>query len=266
MRKIIFSDVDGTLINREQKELHEGNFEAIKKWREAGNLFVLCTGRNPIDILPTLKMCDIEFDYLVLCNGASLYDQQLNCVYEKQFPLELGKHILHECAKNKEMITFYCDQKELVMQQNGGVVVCDNQGQTHKITSGKTFDQYVDEADCFRMLCLIQEEGNELLYHYQDLLLVPHQEEISWFFNNECIDIMASGVSKGNGMMDLVHLLKVDEENVYAIGDSFNDVSMIEMAAHGCTFAHCPEVLTKRAKHIVPSVRGLIESVLSEKF
>ena len=164
------------------------------------------------------------------------------------------------------MITFYCDQKELVMQQNGGVVVCDNQGQTHKITSGKTFDQYVDEADCFRMLCLIQEEGNELLYHYQDLLLVPHQEEISWFFNNECIDIMASGVSKGNGMMDLVHLLKLEEENVYAIGDSFNDVSMIEMAAHGCTFAHCPEVLTKRAKHIVPSVRGLIESVLSEKF
>lgn len=266
MKKIIFSDVDGTLINREQKELHEGNFEAIKRWRKAGNLFVLCTGRNPIDVLPTLKTCDIEFDYLVLCNGASLYDQHLNCVYEKHFPLELGKDILLECSKNHEVITFYCDEKELVMQNCDKLVVVDNQGESHEVTTGKTFEDYVNMATCFKMLCLIQPKGDEYLYHYQDVLFVPHQEEISWFFNNDCIDIMAHGVSKGNGMMDLVHLLKINPEDVYAIGDSFNDVSMIEMANHGCTFSHCPEVLIKRAKHIVPSVKGLIDSVLNEKF
>ena len=53
MKKIIFSDLDGTLIYKEQQELHKGNFDAVKRWREKGNLFVICTGRNPIDILPT---------------------------------------------------------------------------------------------------------------------------------------------------------------------------------------------------------------------
>lgn len=266
MKKIIFSDLDGTLINKEQKELHEGNFEAIKRWRQAGNLFVICTGRNPIDILPTLKACDLEFDYLVLCNGASLYDKDINCVYEREFPLELGKEILLECSKNHELVTFYCDEKELVMQFENDLVVIDANGNKHVNESEMTFEDYVKRATCFKMLCLFQTNGYEHLYTYQDLLLIPNQDKISWFFNQNCIDIMVEGVSKGNGMNDLVQLLKIEKDNVYAIGDSFNDVSMIEMAQHGCTFPHCPEILHKKANHVVSSVAELIDNVLTEKF
>ena len=27
--------------NKEQQELHKGNFDAVKRWREKGNLFVI---------------------------------------------------------------------------------------------------------------------------------------------------------------------------------------------------------------------------------
>lgn len=266
MTKIIFSDLDGTLINKQQQELHEGNFEAIKRWRKAGNLFVLCTGRNPIDILPTLKACDIEFDYLVLCNGASLYDQNLQCVYEKEFPLELGKEILRRCGQDHEIVTFYCDEKELVMQFLEDIVIIDQEGNKLGNYKNQSFNDYVNDATCFKMLCLFQPNGFEKLIQYQDELLVSHQEEISWFFNKDCIDIMAHGVSKGNGMMDLVNILKIDEKNVYAIGDSFNDVSMIEMASNGCTFPDCPEILRQKAKYIVSSMVELIDGIMDEKF
>ena len=262
MKKIIFSDLDGTLINKEQQELHKGNFDAVKRWREKGNLFVICTGRNPIDILPTLKQADLEFDYLVLCNGASLYDKHMNCIYEKEFPLELGKEILLECSKNHEIITFYCDQNELVMQHLDKVVSIDANGVMHHDITDKTFEEYVQNANCFKMLCLIQPEGDHFLYHYQDLLFVPHINEISWFFNKECIDIMAYGVSKGNGMKQLVEMLGIDDNRVYAIGDSFNDLSMIEMACHGTTFVDAPEILRRKAKHIVTSIKELIDNNL----
>lgn len=266
MRKIIFSDLDGTIINRSQNELHEGNFEAIKKWREAGNLFVLCTGRNPIDIQPTLKVADLEYDYMVLCNGASLYDHEGKCIFEEQFPLELGKEILKEASKNKDLLTFYCDDKQLVMSQHDDVLVIDENGDKLGNVFNQPFSKYVDDATCFRMLCFIDETGSDLLYEYQDLLLVPHQDEISWFFNTECIDIMSYGVSKGNGMARLAEILGADIKDIYAIGDSFNDVSMVEMAGNGCTFDYAPEVLRKRAKYIVPSIKGLIDGIMEGKF
>ena len=61
-------------------------------------------------------------------------------------------------------------------------------------------------------------------------------------------------------------MLGIERENVYAIGDSFNDLTMIEMAGHGCTFSHCPLILREKANHIVGSECELIENVLNGKF
>ena len=44
MKKIIFSDLDGTLLT-DDKQISPGNREAIRAMTEAGHSFVIATGR-----------------------------------------------------------------------------------------------------------------------------------------------------------------------------------------------------------------------------
>lgn len=265
MAKIIFSDMDGTLINRQNGPLHEGNFEAIKKWREAGNLFVLCTGRNTVDICPTLNVADIEYDYLVLCNGASIFDKNGKTIQEIEFPYALGKEILLECGKNPELMTFYCDENEEVFTDGHNLKALGKDGVIREIKD-VSFETYVNKAECFKMVFIVQPNGEHLLKHYEEKLLKPNAHQISWFFNRDCIDMMGGDVSKGKGMLALVDMLGIDHDDVYAVGDSYNDISMLEMASHGCTFEDSPEEVKAKANHIIPSVCGMIEMILNKKF
>ncbi|MBW4874972.1 MAG: HAD hydrolase family protein, partial [Paeniclostridium sp.] len=44
MKKLLASDVDGTLYVNQK--IHNKSLDYIKKFREQGNIFLLCTGRN----------------------------------------------------------------------------------------------------------------------------------------------------------------------------------------------------------------------------
>lgn len=75
MSKIMLvSDYDGTLNPKDSNTIHL-NIEAIKKFRDAGNLFVLSTGRNFSSIKKEVKKFDIPYDYLTCSNGMATFDQ-----------------------------------------------------------------------------------------------------------------------------------------------------------------------------------------------
>ena len=66
MKKIIFIDVDGTLVDY-SGNLPDSAVEAIRKTRKKGNMVYLCTGRSKAEIYQ--KIWDIGFDGLIGGNG-----------------------------------------------------------------------------------------------------------------------------------------------------------------------------------------------------
>ena len=67
---ILFCDFDGTLFRRDIEGEFERNLEAIQRWRAAGNLFVMTTGRSPSSLGGVLPNYFDYFDYLIGDNGA----------------------------------------------------------------------------------------------------------------------------------------------------------------------------------------------------
>ena len=74
---------------------------------------------------------------------------------------------------------------------------------------------------------IIQSAKKYIDEHYAD--------EAHGTLNMHYLDITPSGCTKGTGISNLVSLLNEDVVS-YAIGDSYNDISMFEHADHGYTF------------------------------
>ena len=93
MKKILFSDIDGTIANDNLPITYKDQ-EAVKKLRTQGHYFSFCTGRNIQET--KLVTPHFEYDYLVLNNGAMIVDQNDQVLYRKQIKNEIAKEILKE--------------------------------------------------------------------------------------------------------------------------------------------------------------------------
>lgn len=265
MKKILFSDLDGTIISRDHA-LHKHNLEALKELQRQGHLVALCTGRNNIDILPTLKQIAIPYDYLVLCNGAYIVDKDGQIIYEKDIEQMSGREMLEEFSKEDRLVTYFCDGEYCVMKNSQGTRLLDKNGDIHDTKGYEVYYQHLQNAKHFTIIGINQEdEKTDFLDGYVKNTMPKYDGKISWFYNTAYIDIMAPESSKGLGMMRLAKYLGFEEEQVYAIGDSYNDVSMISMAGHGYTFNRSEEDVKKQADHLVDYLYEVVNDILEKK-
>lgn len=76
MRKLLASDIDGTLLLN--SKIHEKSISNINRLKEEGHLFILSTGRPLCELKHLLKKYKLDVDAYVLCNGAFILDNDLN--------------------------------------------------------------------------------------------------------------------------------------------------------------------------------------------
>ena len=83
-----------------------------------------------------------------------------------------------------------------------------------------------------------------------------HFPELTAHQNKEFIDITEKGCSKGLGILKL--------EEVAGIGDSYNDIPMLETVDHSFTFPTSPESLTSIVDDVVDSVEEALDILMKE--
>lgn len=66
------------------------------------------------------------------------------------------------------------------------------------------------------------------------------------------VEITPAGVHKGAALAELARMMDIHTDNILAIGDSINDLPMIEMAGVGVAMGSAPEALKRAADIIVP--------------
>jgi hydroxymethylpyrimidine pyrophosphatase-like HAD family hydrolase len=54
---------------------------------------------------------------------------------------------------------------------------------------------------------------------------------------------MSEGVTKGNALKDLAEILKIKREEIIAIGDNHNDISMLEYAGYAIAVGNAEQVV-----------------------
>lgn len=241
MSKLVFCDIDGTLI-LDNKEMNPKDIEILKRWQQLGNKIALCTGRNIMECQMVLKTIDIPYDYLVLNNGGHILDKQ-STLYEKKISQDIGCSILDITTQFHGLWSYYCNGKETYGYLNGKTY--DHRGRGNMEIDGSFYEMYHKAGD-FQIIWFHQDnqQMDDALYCL-DYIRKRFSDSIEPHVNQHYVDIVPLGCSKGEGIKQLMSLIDDDIEKTYAIGDSYNDISMFESVDVAATF-HRAEINVKK--------------------
>lgn len=258
MKKILFSDIDGTILEN-FNPISKRDQEAISRLRKEGHYFAFCTGRNYQETKVISHF--FEYDYMVLNNGAMIVDKDDQILLRKQVKNEVAKKILRHCLKKYPYLNYsFYDGNHTYMYFGKDHTCLLTEHGFEKIDEDFV-DLFENMKDDFDIFCVDHPEGklDEVLeiQKYID----ENYKGVHGTLNTKFLDITVDHCSKGTGLLELTSL--VDEKaETYCIGDSYNDISMFQTAMHSYTFHRVEDELKKYTEKQVDYVYELIEDML----
>ena len=266
--KIIFSDLDKTLLIN--NHIPDFNLEAIKKARELGVKFVISTGRDLSVVTSLLKELDtlnMENEYTVCCSGSKIYENKDNkLIYIKYLDDNIVSEIF-EFGKNYPDMFIIFDTLEGVYIYNEEKIDIKNDFGTYKY---KKLEKLEDkkELKIIRIVfsCKNGVYLNKILNEIKNKKLFDNK--VDYFLTqNQFLEFNVLGVNKGEALKWLCNYLKIDIFESIAIGDSFNDESMIKIAGLGACVKSADDYIKKISKYVCEKdyFEGSVKEVI-EKF
>lgn len=247
--KILGCDYDGTLFFN--KDLKQSDVQAIHKFRNQGHKFGIVTGRPLSWLLGELKHYQIPFDFLVLTNGGLAVDQDLNSIYRLDI----------EPKTALQVIDWFQDHQYHFSISDGDGYYHSDQGESLEEYFRKPYGEKIYDLDHFSTgeavstIVLIAKEVSIM-----KRLQSKFHREVSFHINQDTLDMSAPLASKEYGMHQMSKFFSSDQ--VYVIGDNYNDVKMIE-EFYGFAMKNGVQAAKDVAKEIVSSVEQAIESILN---
>lgn len=251
--KILASDYDGTLY--ENGELLGDVLGAVAKWRAAGNIFGLATGRDFSMITPEVSRWNLPVDFIVCINGAAIYDADMSL---------LDSHLLDDNTVSKIFShPAVASSQHYQVSGLGPLQVLLREG-SFFWDSDIAF-QRIDENQA-RM---VRDVGQISLgfpssgesEKWANALNTDLADVIEAHQNKRMIDITRKGVDKAAGIATLLKAKQWSADNLYTVGDGGNDIAMIK-TYNGYTVKNAaPSVLAVAKKQFV-NVPELIDSII----
>lgn len=261
--QLIAIDIDGTLLNA-KRELNQEVTEAIQAAVQSGIKIVLCTGRPTPGIRDYIKELglDQKEDYSITYNGGLLrrtdteeiisqhellYDDFLKL---QNFADEVGVHF--HALHNDKIITLNKNISHFTVHESFVSEIPLLYRNLNEIDKNASYSKLmmIDWPE-------ILEEGIESLPQtlwdeYTVLRSEPHFLE---FLNKKA--------SKGTTLKELADILDISSENVMAIGDSGNDLDMVEYAGLGVAMGNATEEVKNAAQYITATSEenGVAEAI-----
>ena len=232
MKLAFASDFDNTIFFK--SGFKDEDLIAIKDFQEKGNLFGVCTGRSMNGVVKTTDN-KIKYDFYILATGAIILDRELN-------PLYLDPISKDDCFKLRKT---YENTHHFAYITRTDFVVIDAKYKPAVIVS--SYEEIESDVYGISFQCGSEEEAKRLKTEIEKDI-----PGLNCHVNKFFLDINKKGNSKGNSLKKLKSLLSLDK--VAAIGDSYNDITMLENADKSYTFNSSPEIVKKEADVLVDSV------------
>lgn len=251
-RRILFSDFDGTLFVGGR--VSEEDRLAVQRWREAGNLFAMATGRQHTNLRDRMAKESVGYDFLLVLNGSEAYDRDGRLLFAHAIDAAilpgLYDTLVEECGwanvcfgDRLEMIAApHCKRKKSWLPPQ-------------PMERLATFE-------CFSQICTDCEDLADSLAA-QARVAKAYGDHVIAQLNGTCLDVTAIGVNKASGIRELADHLGMTENDIVCVGDNFNDLSMLT-AFRSYAMAHGPKEVREHASGVTASVAELIDILLSE--
>lgn len=231
MTKILFFDVDGTLLNG-KKELPDSTKEALKLARANGYELAISTGRAPFMIRDLLH--ELEIDSYVCFNGQYVVYKGEPIFTDGVTVEELDAIIEFSAPRGVDFVFF--DDCEMVANASGNSMVEESLA-TLKYPYPRVQADFYKSNAVYQTLVFIEEEQEQV---YRTAF--PNVQFVRW--HPYSCDILPSGGSKARGIEKFIAAAGVSMAQTVAFGDGLNDIEMLETVGLGVAMGNAhPEAL-----------------------
>ncbi|WP_019911034.1 Cof-type HAD-IIB family hydrolase [Paenibacillus sp. HW567] len=271
-RKIVFIDIDGTLVGDDGK-VPESAQIACKKARENGHLLYLCTGRSKAEIYE--EIWGIGFDGLIGAGGGYVESGSETLYHKKVKPEDVRQMVDFFDAQG---VDFYLESNSALYGSRNlkahlerriyGDVVNDPAAKEQMLLSPHPFIAGITygETDMYK------EDVNKVCFLESSLSFGQIKREFQGkfeaiqctipIFGEDSGELMIPGIHKAVAIADLLEHLKISRQDSMAIGDGMNDAEMLEYCAIGIAMGNAKPALKELANDITGNVGedGLYQS------
>lgn len=267
MYKAVFLDLDGTLLD-DKKEISKENKDAIEYVKSKDGLVIICSGRQKNAVVDYKKLADAS-RYVICSNGTQIYDCDLNEeLYSCRVDQDISKILLDYVVKNNFYIRIedsyaryinskeYFFKHEIILDSYEDMLKLILEDNVLQITIGtKTEEEMNQVVDFIKSL------------NRKDIKIENLYPPVEYGVQMYSANIINVNASKGNAIYGLCKYLHIDINEVIAIGDDENDLSMIKMAGLGVAMGNAEEEVKKVAKVITKTnIQNGVAEILRSKF
>lgn len=229
MYKMIALDINGTLLN-DQKEVTSEVIEAIKKAHRAGIKIVLSTERSYDGVVKVIhELGNQVIDYAICFNGALVKDAKTHALLSRVNLTKDDLSYLYLLSERAGCSVHFDDEHSIYTpnQHIGKYTVQEAYYNNTPLYYRNVYDlpdKFVPSKAIFseeqiKLDNFIKQLPKDFFTRFHAIKSAPNYFEI-----------LNSTASKGNALKGLCERLDIDQQDVLAIGDHENDLSMLGFA------------------------------------
>lgn len=252
MIKLVALDVDGTLVGKDVTITPRAR-EAVRAARERGVRFAIVTGRMYKSAAPYAEELGLGGMPLIAYNGALVKEYPSGrVIYHQPVPLEACKALAAFCEARGYHVQAYVND-DLYVPDHGPRTreyVSIAQVKAHAV--GSLF-LWLQEPSTKMLIIDDPARIPEITREVQDLMGPVVNAASS---HPSFLEVVTAGVSKGLALEAAATSMGFTREEVMAVGDGLNDMSMLTWAGTSFAMGHAPEALRKAATYVTMAGPG----------
>ena len=257
--KLVALDLDGTLFDNSSR-ISERNLTAIRSITDKGIHVVISTGR-PFEGIPFDQIKGTGINYAITANGSGIYEISTGkCLYENAMDEELVTPILNF------LLTRDIHMDAFIGGKGYTPVQCVETAQ--KLTVPSSIKNYIitTRTRLDNILQFIHENQLKVqkmtlnFYPAADGTLIDRETVRKFLVSNPSITTVCGGynnleftradANKSVGLRKLAEILGVNPDATMSIGDTENDLAIIEAAGIGVAMGNATDAVKARADYV----------------
>ncbi len=243
--RLIAVDLDDSLLDHHQR-ISERNKQALRAAQEMGTHVTVATGRIPDSAMPFIRELNVTVP-IIAYQGAYIKDTMTGeTLVKNPIPMEYAYRIMEKCKEDNLYTQVYVENNYFFEQE------CPYSQLYQRISGLK--GKAVGDLRAF-----LKEEPTKILIMDEPERISAYYQQFQERFGGQLqvtvskpifLEMTHINATKGNALKRLGSILGIPREEIIAIGDSYNDLSMIEYAGLGVAMGNAPDPVKASAQYV----------------
>jgi len=247
--KLIAIDLDDTLL-RDDLSISERNIKAIRDAVDKGVKVILASGRATQSVTRYLDKLGLELP-VIAYQGARVVDTKTGAVMvERELEYSQAIPIIRFAEENHIHCNIYVDDVVYIEKMNKWAELYKRRTQVNPMKEVGKLSDFLNTSTTK----IIYVDEPEKIQQIKDQVKEIASQDVNVFISKpEYLEFTSKYATKGEAVKFLGQHFGISRQEIMAIGDTYNDISMIEYAGLGVCMSNGPEEVRKIANYVTLS-------------